>query len=324
LLWLEKIKADAVLVSDAGVFSFAKKIVPRLDIHISTQANVTNYAAAAFWRDFGAKRVVLARELSLREIREIREKTPDIEIEAFVHGAMCMAYSGRCLISNFLNSRDANRGECSQPCRYSYTLTEEKSGRAFPVSECQNGTYIFNSKDLSMVGHIPDLVNAGIFSFKIEGRMKTEYYVGAVTKIYREAVDDFFENAEMYKSKIPHYLRELEKIGNRGYTSGFFYGKPNAEDHDYTGESQVTAQDFLAIVESYDKNTGFCLIEQRNKFQAGDKIEILRAQSPNFTQLVENMYDENGAEIVSAPHPKQKIKLKIAAPVERYDMIRKG
>jgi len=300
----------------------AKKVAPQLEIHISTQANVTNYASAAFWRDLGARRVVAARELSLGEIREIREKVSGVEIEAFVHGAMCMAYSGRCLISNFLNERDANRGECSQPCRFNYELVEEKTGEAFPVFENERGTYIFNSKDLCMVEHIDDLIGAGVSSLKIEGRMKTEYYVGAVTKIYREAIDDFYENAALYKNKIPYYRNELEKIGNRGYTKGFFFGKIQGFDHDYTGENQITTQNFLAMIESYDKNTGFCLIEQRNKFQTGDKIEILRAKASNFIQTVEKMYDENGTEIISAPHPKQKIFLQINEPVSKYDMIR--
>jgi putative protease len=318
--FLEKIKADAVLISDPGVFLRAKKT--NLEIHISTQANITNYASAAFWRDMGAKRVVLARELSLAEIAEIHEKIPDVEIEAFVHGAMCMAYSGRCLISNFLNSRDANRGECSQPCRFSYSIVEEKSGAAFPVSQNERGTYILNSKDLNMIEYIPGLIDAGILSFKIEGRMKTEYYVGAVTKAYREAIDDFFTSPALYEKNLPAYREELEKVGNRGYTTGFFFGKMTADDHDYSGEKQVTSQDFLAIAEAYDETTGFCLIEQRNKFSVGDKIEILRAQAPNFTQFAEQMQNENGEEISSAPHPKQKIKLKLNAPVKKFDMIR--
>ncbi|MDR0273703.1 MAG: U32 family peptidase [Clostridiales bacterium] len=324
LFALGKIKADAILISDPGVFIRAKKIIPNVEIHISTQANITNYATAAFWRDLGAKRVVLARELSLAEIKGIHEKTPDIEIEVFIHGAMCMAYSGRCLISNFLNSRDANRGECSQPCRFKYALVEEKTGAAFPVCEDESGTYILNSKDLCMIKHIPNLINAGISSFKIEGRMKTEYYVGAVTKAYREAIDDFFESPQLYEKNLPFYESELKKVGNRGYTTGFFFGKMTENDHDYSGKSQVTSQDFLAIVESFDEKTGICLIEQRNKFSVGDKTEILRASGDNFTQTVESVHDENGAEINSAPHPKQKIFLKINSPVAKYDMIRKS
>ncbi|MCL2197562.1 MAG: U32 family peptidase [Defluviitaleaceae bacterium] len=322
LLWLEEIAADAVLVSDIGVFSRARAILKNTEIHISTQANVTNYAAAAVWAELGAKRIVLARELSLAEIAEIHAKTPALELEAFVHGAMCMAYSGRCLISNYLNARDANRGECSQPCRFSYALVEEKSGEAFPVHQDDCGTYILNSKDLNMISHIPDLISAGVSSLKIEGRMKTEYYVGAVTKIYRQALNDYAHDPALYTSNIPHYQSELHKVGSRGYTTGFFHGKMTAGDHDYKGENQVTVQDFLAMVYSYENDHAH--IEQRNKFQVGDKIEILRTTGKNFTQTVEKMYNEDGEEITTAPHPKQKIKLKVDHPIAMYDMIRKA
>lgn len=323
LMFLGRAGADAVLVSDAGVFARAREVVPDVPLHISTQANVTNFAAAAFWLGLGARRIVLARELTLAEIGEIHRRT-GAEIEVFVHGAMCMAYSGRCLISNFINARDANRGECSQPCRFNYALVEEKSGAAFPVTEDGRGTYILNSKDLCMVGHIAELAAAGVASLKIEGRMKTEYYVGAVTKTYREALDDYARDPAAYAKNIPLYRAELEKIGNRGYTTGFFFGKMTADGHDYTGEKQATVQDFLAVVEDFDEKTGLCQIEQRNKFSVGDKIEVLRARGNNFTQTVEHMYDENGAEISSAPHPQQKIQLKASAPVAKYDMIRKA
>ncbi|MCL1843033.1 MAG: U32 family peptidase [Defluviitaleaceae bacterium] len=326
LKFLESVNADAVLISDPGVFMLAKEIIPETKLHISTQANVTNYASAEFWRNLGAARVVLARELSLGEILEISEKVLDIEIETFVHGAMCMAYSGRCLISNYLNARDANCGECSQPCRFVYTpselsLTEEKSGESLSLLEDERGTFIFNSKDLNMISHIPDLIKAGIGSFKIEGRMKTEYYTGAVTKAYRMAIDDYFTDPALYAEKIPYYRNELKKVGSRGYTTGFFFGKMTACDHDYSGENQITSQDFLAIVEGSDKETGFCNIEQRNKFQKGDRVEILKARGENYVHTITEMHDENGAEINSAPHPKQKIKLKIDG--ERYDMLRK-
>ena len=323
LLGLQEINADALLISDPGIFMRAKKIVPKMEIHISTQANITNFAAVEFWRGMGASRVVLARELSLQEISEISKKSPGIQLETFVHGAMCMAYSGRCLISNFLHSRNANRGECSQPCRFSYTFVEEKTGEAYPATETERGTYIFNSKDLNMIAHIPELIRAGVNSFKIEGRIKTEYYVGAVTKIYREAIDDFFESSDMYEKNIPLYLDELEKVGNRGYTTGFFHGKMTGEDHDYSAANQAAAQEFLAIIENYDKETGFCTIEQRNKFTKGDAVEILRAGNKNFAQTIETILDEKGAEINSAPHPKQKLKLKINNPVNQFDIIRK-
>ncbi|MCL1862211.1 MAG: U32 family peptidase [Defluviitaleaceae bacterium] len=321
LLWLDHIKADAVIISDLGVYTRAKAILQNTEIHISTQANITNYAAAAFWQDLGAKRVVLARELSLTEIAEIHKKNPSLELEAFVHGAMCMAYSGRCLISNYLNARDANRGECSQPCRFSYSLVEEKSGESFPIQQEERGTFILNSKDLNMVAHIPALQTAGISSLKIEGRMKTEYYIGAVTKTYRNALDDYAYDPALYTANIPNYLSQLQKIGSRGYTTGFFHNKMTAADHDYKGENQVTSQDFLAIVESYEN--GYASIEQRNKFQAGDKIEILRATGDNFSQTVEKIYNENGEELKTAPHPKQKLKLKTDQPITKYDMIRK-
>ncbi|MCL1883502.1 MAG: U32 family peptidase [Defluviitaleaceae bacterium] len=324
LLWLEEIKADALLISDPGVFLQAKKTVPKMEIHISTQANIANYNTAKFWHDLGAKRAVLARELSIGEIREIHEKAPDIEIETFVHGAMCMAYSGRCLISNFLNARDANRGECSQPCRFSYALVEEKSGEIFPVTESSHGTFLFNSKDLCMVNRIPDLATAGITSLKIEGRMKTEYYVGATTKLYREAIDDYFQSPSLYAEKLPHYQREAEKIGNRGYTTGFFYGKPTGADHDYKGEYQAASQDFLAIIQDYNPDTRLCKIEQRNKFSVGDKVEILRANAPNFCQAITEIYDEAHNKLNSAPHPKQSLFIKLDYPVAKYDMIRKG
>ncbi|MCL2357142.1 MAG: U32 family peptidase [Defluviitaleaceae bacterium] len=309
--FLKNINADAVLISDVGVFSRAQKI--GLDVHVSTQANVTNFAAAEFWRDMGAKRVVLARELSLAEIAEISARVQGIELEVFAHGAMCMAYSGRCLISNFLNSRDANRGECTQPCRYEYDLIERRSGEILHVSQNDCGTFIFNSKDLCMAEHVSELVAAGVDCLKIEGRMKTEYYVGAVTKIYRAALDD--------RAADPAQLaRELEKIGNRGYTTGFFFGAPGAIDHDYTGKMQATSQNFLAVVEGYD--AGFALIEQRNKFSVGDEIEILRANGENFTQTVRHMYDTAGNPLETAPHPTQKIRLRVDHPVAEFDMIR--
>jgi putative protease len=325
---LENTGVDAVLVSDPGVFVLARQAAPGLDIHISTQANITNYGTARFWRDLGARRVVVARELSVTEIAEIHRHVPDLEIEAFVHGAMCMAHSGRCLISNFLNARDANRGECSQPCRFSYAplsieLAEEKTGEKFPVIEDERGTYFFNSKDLCMVSHIPDLVNAGVESLKIEGRMKTAYYVGAVTKMYRTDIDDYFRDSAYYLSRLGFYEKEKKKIGSRGYTTGFFFGKMTENDHDYAGENQVTAQDYLASITAYDEAAGTAFIEQRNKFQRGDRVEILRARGENFSQTVDFMTDENGTEISSAPHPKQKIYLKIDKPVARFDMVRR-
>jgi len=321
---LENLNADALIISDPGVFDLAKKAAPNTEIHISTQANTTNHASVDFWRRLGARRVILARELRLEEISEIKIKVPNMELEVFVHGSMCMAYSGRCLISNFMNNRDANRGHCSQPCRWSYMLVEEKSGDAIPVYEDEHGAYIFSSKDLNMIAYIPDLVSTGIDSYKIEGRMKSSYYVGLVTKIYREAIDDYFDDPGLYYGKIPYYQSELSKMSHREYTTGFYYGNITGEDHAYYDADQIRIQDYLAMINSYDKNTGFCLIEQRNKFSVGEIVDIVRASGDIHTQEVKIMLDENGDNISSASFPKQKIRLKVDVPVNNYDMLRRS
>jgi len=320
---LEKIKPDALIISDLGIFELARKTLPNTEIHISTQANSTNYASVNFWHKLGASRVILARELSIQEIAEIHKKVPIIELETFIHGAMCMAYSGRCLISNYMNNRDANRGGCSQPCRWNYALVEEKSGALMPVYEDETGAYVFYSKDLCMIQHLPDLIKAGVSSFKIEGRMKTSYYVAAVTKAYRQAIDDYFTDPELYAANREFYLKELEKVSNREYTTGFYYGPMTEADHCYNGDTHARMQDFLAIVEDYNETTGFCLIEQRNKFEVGDKVEIFRANAPSYIQTVKIMEDEDGIQVQSAPHPKQKLKLKVDSPVSKYDIVRK-
>jgi len=320
---LERLNTDAFIISDLGVFDLAKRVAPNTDIHISTQANTVNHASADMWRRLGAQRVILARELLLKEICEIKAKVPGIELETFVHGSMCMAYSGRCLISNFMNYRDANRGHCSQPCRWSYMVVEEKSGEGIPVYEDEHGAYIFSSKDLNMIAHIPDLVGAGIDSYKIEGRMKSSYYVGMVTKIYRDAIDDYFTDPELYTGKISYYQSELSKMSHREYTTGFYYGKITGEGHAYYDSDQVRIQDFLAIVDDYNESTGFCAAEQRNKFDVGDKIDIIRASGEIYTQVIEIMLDDKGNQISSAPHPKQKVQLKVNVPVEKFDMIRR-
>jgi putative protease len=319
---LFKMGADALIVSDLGVFRLVREVLPEMEIHISTQANCTNYAAARFWKDTGASRVILARELALNEIKEIHEKNPNLHIEAFVHGAMCMAYSGRCLISNYLKDRDANRGACIQPCRWNYTLTEEKSGESIPVFEDEGGTYIFNARDLCMIQHIPELIDAGIRSFKIEGRMKTSYYVAAVTKTYREAIDDYYADPELYKRKRDHYTAALHRVNPAPYSTGFYFGKVTGDDHSYRGDSRSALQDFLAIVEEYDDATGLYRVEQRNKFSVGDKIEILRPRQPDFVQTIDEMYDENGVAIFSAPHPKQKIYIKLNTSAKPLDILR--
>jgi len=320
---LSRIKADGLIISDLGILDLAKRTVPEMEIHISTQANSTNFASVNFYKNLGASRVVLAREFSIDEINEISIKSPGIELETFVHGAMCMSYSGRCVISNYMNGRDANRGNCSQPCRWKYSLLEEKSGDIFPVYEDETGTYIFSSKDLCMIEHIKPLVEAGVSSFKIEGRMKTAYYVAIVTKTYRQAIDDYLKDPELYKSNIPNYVKELGKISHREYTTGFYFGQIKGSDHNYDGDSQAKMQDFLAFILGYDDTTGLACIEQRNKFVVGDKIEIVRANGENFTQEVTHLYDENGKSVNSAPHPLQKLKIKLLCPVQKYDMIRK-
>ena len=322
-LQLQKLGADAIIISDLGVFSVARQVIPNMDIHISTQMNNTNFAAVNFWQQLGATRVVLARELSIEEISQIKKNVKNMELEAFVHGSMCMAYSGRCLLSNYLSQRDANRGECSQPCRWCYELVEKKSGEALPIVEDERGSYILNSKDMCLIRHLPRIINAGITSLKIEGRMKTSYYVGAVVKAYRQALDDYFKDEELYNSKLDYYFDQLRKVSHRDYTTGFFFGKMKENDHNYSGNDHTKTYDFVALILEEDEN-GFCQIEQRNKFIVGDTIEIIRAQGENFTQTVETILNEKGEEVLEAPHPQQKLRLKINAPVSKYDMVRKA
>lgn len=323
--FLESIGVDAILVADPGVFSVAREVVPNMDIHISTQANNTNYKTALFWKSLGATRIVMARELSLREIKGISEKIPDdLEIEAFVHGAMCISYSGRCLLSNYLSGRDANKGACSHPCRWKYAVVEQtRPGEYMPIEEDERGTYIFNSKDLCMIENIPDLIDAGIMSLKIEGRIKTSFYVGTIIKAYREAIDDYIKDPKIYFGKKDYYLEEVKKASYRGFTTGFYYGKPNQNEQIYTTSSYIRNYDFIGMVLEYDKESGFATIEQRNKFVVGEKIEFLRAKGENFEMVVEEMFDEEGNAISEAPHPQQIIKLKVGKDVEAFDMMRK-
>ena len=324
---VESAGADAILVSDLGVFSVAKEAVPNMEIHVSTQANNTNYMSANMWYNLGAKRVVVARELSLKEIKEIREKIPaDMEIEAFVHGAMCISYSGRCLLSNYLTGRDANKGACAHPCRWKYYLVEEnREGEYMPVEENERGTYIYNSKDLCMLNHIPDLVESGVESFKIEGRMKTPFYVGTVIKAYRQAIDDYFEDPEKYEKRIPYYFEEISKASHRDYTTAFYYGKPGGEEQVYTSNTYIRNYDFIGMVkEDYDPETGCAIVEQRNKFEVGEEIEVMPAKGEPFKMVVEKMWNDKGEEITSAPHPQQILKVKFTQPVKEFDMLRKA
>jgi len=321
-----EIGADALLISDLGVFSVAKEAVPDMEIHVSTQANNTNYMSARMWYNLGARRVVSARELSLEEIKEVRRNIPeDMEIETFVHGAMCISYSGRCLLSNYLTGRDANHGECAHPCRWKYHLVEEtRPGEYMPVVENERGTYIYNSKDLCMIEYIPQLIDAGIQSLKIEGRMKTPFYVGTVIKAYREAIDDYLEDPAKYESRKAYYLEEISKASHRDYTTGFYFGKPSDKDQVYTNNTYIRDYDFVGMVyEDYDEESGCALIMQRNKFEVGDELEIFPAKGPSQKITITEMWDENGVSVPSAPHPMQILKVKLPYPVKKYDMIRK-
>lgn len=323
-LELENMSVDALLVADPGVFQVAKEYVPNMPIHLSTQANNTNYKSANFWYSVGVRRIVLARELSLTEIKEIKNNIPnDMEIETFVHGAMCISYSGRCLLSNYMTNRDANTGECSHPCRWKYYLVEEKRPNQYmPVVENERGTYIYNSKDLCMIEHIPDLIASGIESLKLEGRMKTSFYVGTIVKAYREAIDDFIKDAELYTSKLKYYTEEVSKASHREYTTGFYYAKPSGNEQIYTSNSYLRTYEFIGIIIDYDVNTQIATIEQRNKFSVGDEIEIM-SKSSYFCQTVEQIVDSEGNSVESAPHAQQIIKMKVLHPVNKFDMIRR-
>jgi len=321
---IEQMGADAILIADPGVFQLAKEYVPNMQIHLSTQANNTNYRSANFWHSLGVKRIVLARELSLKEIKQIRQNiNNDMEIETFVHGAMCISYSGRCLLSNYMTNRDANRGECSHPCRWKYYLVEEKRPKEYmPVFENERGTYIYNSKDLCMINHIPDLIDAGIDSFKLEGRMKTSFYVGTLVKAYREAIDDYFDNPEIYKNKLNHYLQEVSKASHREYTTAFYYGKPSGDEQIYTNNSYIRTYEFIGIVLDYDNESKIATIEQRNKFSVGEQIEIMQPKG-YFKYTITEILDEDNSQIESAPHPKQIVKMKIESCVNKFDILRR-
>lgn len=321
--FLSQIAVDAVIVSDLGVFRLVRKIAPEMAIHVSTQANNVNWSSVLAWQEMGARRVVLARELSLEDIKVIRSKA-EIELEAFVHGAMCISYSGRCLLSNYFAGRDANHGECAQPCRWKYSLVEEKRpGQYFPVMEDERGTYIFNSKDLCLLPYLPELVQAGADSFKIEGRMKSVHYVATVVKAYREALDSLAqEGLQGYQVKSA-WQEELNKVSHREYTSGFYFNKTTEEDQIYGSSSYTQTHDFIGIVHSYQRDTGMALVEQRNHMKVGEIIEIAQPGCPNFTQKIERMFDSEGNEIFAAPHPQQMIRLPVRQAVVSYAMIRR-
>lgn len=321
---LKNINADAVIVSDPGIFAVVKRTIPDMPIHISTQASVTNYETIMFWYDLGVRRIVLARELSFKEIEEISKKLPkDLDLEAFVHGAMCMSYSGRCLISNYMTGRDANMGDCAHPCRYKYNLVEEtRPGQYFPVFEDENGTYIMNSKDLCMIKFIPELVKSGIKSFKIEGRVKSSYYVATVIRAYRMAIDEYYKDPENYKMN-EDLLKEIRKASHRDFTTGFYLGKPTSDAQVYDTSSYLRGYDFTGLILDYDEKTKIATVEQRNRMFVGDEIEVFGPNKKHFTQVIQQMWDKNMDKIDVAPHPQQKIKILMDYPVQAMDMMRK-
>ena len=321
---LREIKPDALIISDPGVYMIAKEVCPEIERHISTQANNTNYGTYRFWYEQGAKRVVSARELSLAEIKEIRANIPDdLEIETFIHGAMCISYSGRCLLSNYFTGRDANQGACTHPCRWKYAVVEEKRpGEYLPVYENERGTYIFNSKDLCMIEHIPELVESGIDSFKIEGRMKTALYVATVARTYRRAIDDYKQSPELYREHMAWYQEQISNCTYRQFTTGFFFGKPSDEAQIYDNNTYVKEYTYLGIVGERNEE-GLYRIEQRNKFSVGESIEVMKPDGANITVTVQRIVDEEGHDMESAPHPKQVLYIDLGQPLAMYDILRR-
>ena len=320
---LKKVKPDALIIADPAIFTIAKEMLPDMELHISTQANNTNYGTYNFWYSLGAKRVVSARELSISEIKDIRNHIPDdLEIETFVHGAMCISYSGRCLLSSFMAGRDANKGACTHPCRWKYAVVEEsRPGQYMPVEENERGTYIFNSKDLCMIDHIPELVDAGIDSFKIEGRMKTALYVATVARTYRMAIDDYFENPKKYEENIPKYKTLISQCTYRQYTTGFFFGKPDETTQIY--DCNVYERDYVYLgISGEPLEDGSFVIEQKNKFRVGDKIEIMKADGGDIEANVISITDQDGVAMESCPHPKQIITIKLDQVPEAGDILR--
>lgn len=321
---LKEIGPDALIISDPGVFQIAREICPEIETHISTQANNTNYRTYNFWHGLGAKRVVSARELSIDEIRDLRAHIPeDLEIETFVHGAMCISYSGRCLLSSYFTGRDANQGACTHPCRWKYAIMEEtRPGEYLPVYENERGTYIFNSKDLCMIEHIPELVEAGVDSFKIEGRMKTALYVAVVTRTYRQAIDDYFVSPELYQSRMDYYKEEIAKCTYRQFTTGFFFGKPDKDTQIYDSNTYVKAYTYLGLIGEKNEK-GLYALEQRNKFSVGECIEVMKPDGRDLTVTVKAMTDAEGQPMESCPHPKQKIFVDLGVELEAFDLLRR-
>ncbi|MCC8045889.1 MAG: U32 family peptidase [Clostridiales bacterium] len=347
---LKELRPDALIIADPGVFMIAKRVCPEIELHISTQANNTNYETCRFWWEQGAKRVVSARELSLAELKELREKIPaGMEIETFVHGAMCISYSGRCLLSNYFTGRDANQGACTHPCRWKYAVMEEtRPGEYLPIEENERGTYIFNSKDLCMIEHIPDLLSAGIDSFKIEGRMKTALYVATVARTYRRAIDDCLQEEALYEKNLPWYRSQISNCTYRQFTTGFFYGRPDQDSQIYDSNTYIKEYTYLGIVgkriderpDGTDSNSilddcsqqknrpdsrcSWYQIEQRNKFSVGETIEVMKPDGRNLQTTVLGIRDEDGNPMESAPHPQQKLWVKLHCEAEEFDLLRRA
>lgn len=322
---MKEVRPDALIISDPGVFAIARKILPDMELHVSTQANNTNYGTFLFWYNQGAKRVVTARELSLQEIKEIRDRIPeDMEIESFIHGAMCISYSGRCLLSNYFVGRDANQGACTHPCRWKYSVVEEtRPGEYMPVYENERGTYIFNSKDLCMIEHIPEMIEAGIDSFKIEGRMKTALYVATVARTYRKAIDDYLESPEKYRANMEWYKAEIGKCTYREFTTGFYFHKPDATTQIYDSNTYVKNYTYIGTVENVFEDGSFQM-EQKNKFTVGETIEIMKPDGRNLAVTVEEIRNEEGEQMESAPHPKQILRVRLSETPKAYDILRRS
>lgn len=322
LRFLERIHVDALLVADLGVFSVARDVVPSLPLHVSTQANTVNVAAVRAWKALGAQRVVLARELSLREIADIRSAV-DVELEMFVHGAMCISMSGRCLLSAYMTGRDANRGACAQSCRWRYALMEEqRPGEYFPIDEDEHGTYIMNSKDLCLLPYLTDVIATGVDSLKIEGRMKSVHYVASVTKAYRAAIDAYSADPAQFAINSA-WTTELGKVSHRPYTTGFALHRATADDQIYGSSSYEQTSDFIGLVRSYDAATGWATVEQRNHMRVGEEIELFQPTLAGFRQTLGEMTDEAGVPIDRAPHPQQIVHIRMEQPVEPYAIVRR-
>lgn len=322
---LSKLDIDAIILSDPGTFMYVKEHMPDMEVHLSTQANNTNYMSANFWYKQGIKRVILARELSFEEIKEIKENIPkDLELEAFVHGAMCISYSGRCLLSNYMVNRDANRGACAHPCRWKYYLVEEKrDGEYMPVVEDEKGTYFFNSKDLCMIEYIPQLIESGLSSLKIEGRMKSSYYVANIINVYRKAIDMYYEQGEDYVFD-ENLIKEIKKASHRKFTTGFYTEKPSDQEQLYSNSAYVREYDFTGLVLDYDEDTRIATIEQRNRMFKGDLVEIMGPGMKIFTQKIEEMWNDKGEAIDVAPHAQQIVKIRMDQPAYQYYVLRKS